>query len=80
LFAKNLLYYTGCNSNSERKQRQLERLRREAVKRGLVNNDQIEDSQTTISLTTKGQDLTNTEKDLELVYIKLYEKLQFMQN
>jgi thiol-disulfide isomerase/thioredoxin len=55
---------TSCNSNSERKQRQLERLRREAVKRGLVNNDQIEDS--TISLTTKGQDLANTEEVCEL--------------
>uniref|UniRef100_A0A1I8AXA1 Uncharacterized protein n=1 Tax=Meloidogyne hapla TaxID=6305 RepID=A0A1I8AXA1_MELHA len=56
-----------CNSNSERKQRQLERLRREAVKRGLVNNNNnVECLETsTISLTTK-QDLENIEKEFVL--------------
>nr|CAD2205800.1 unnamed protein product [Meloidogyne enterolobii] len=58
-----------CNSNSERKQRQLERLRREAVKRGIVNNNvnHVECSETTtVSLETKKEDLENVEKEFEL--------------
>nr|CAD2151375.1 unnamed protein product [Meloidogyne enterolobii] len=58
-----------CNSNSERKQRQLERLRREAVKRGIVNNNDnhVECQETsTVSLEPKKEDLENVEKEFEL--------------
>uniref|UniRef100_A0A914L6L9 Uncharacterized protein n=1 Tax=Meloidogyne incognita TaxID=6306 RepID=A0A914L6L9_MELIC len=58
-----------CNSNSERKQRQLERLRREAVKRGIVNNNvnHVECQETsTVSLEPKKEDLENVEKEFEL--------------